>query len=342
MIPCAFALLNVRRISLLLWYTTFITYLLFIGLRYRVGPDWWQYSYIHTSLAYYNFWDIMFRPEPLSYFLFWLSETLGFHVYLSNIVAAAILMIGVLCFARRTASPWLALVAATPYFIVVVSMSGIRQSMAAGIMLFLLSRWERYSFLKRGLYILVAAMFHTSALANNILLVTKLNIPLRYKLFIGTLVLLMTFYLGSEVPLYADNVLQYRHRYLEGNYSVESIGSLYHIAMIAFPALLGFIYKKRIADNVYNPTLLDFGLYASLAVFIINLFSSTVASRLTIYMYFVPMIVYPALVASAGPRTKLLAMFAVIMFHFLILASWFTLGNVAFAYIPYQNILFND
>ena len=112
--------------------------------------------------------------------------------------------------------------------------------------------------------------------------------------------------------------------------------------MIAFPAMLGFIYKKRIMDSIYNPGLLDFGLYASLAVFMINLFSSTVASRLTIYLYFVPMIVYPALVVSTARGTKLLAMFGVIMFHFLLLGSWFMLGNVAFAYLPYQNILFND
>lgn len=342
MIPSLFALLNVRRMSLLLWYFTFVIYVLFIGLRYKVGPDWEQYSYIHTSLAYLGFWDVFFHTEPLAYSLFWLSEALGAHMYLSNMVAAIILMIGVLSFARRTASPWLALVAATPYFIVVVSMSGIRQSMAAGIVLFLLSRWERYSFVTRGLYILTAAMFHTSALANNILLVTKLNIAMRYKVLIGSLVLLVTFYLSSEVSLYADNVVQYRHRYLEGNYSVESIGSLYHIAMIAFPALLGFIYKKRIMEYVYSPALLDFGLYASLAVFMINLFSSTVASRLTIYLYFVPMLVYPALVISTGRRTKLLAMFAVIMFHFLLMGSWFALGNVAFAYLPYQNLLFND
>ena len=342
LIPSIFALLNVRRLSLLLWYTTFVIYVVFVGLRYKVGPDWVQYGFIHTSLAYYGFWDMFLRPEPLSYLLFWISEALGLHVYLSNFVAAVILMIGVLSFARRTASPWLALVAATPYFIVVVSMSGIRQSMAAGIVLFLLSRWERYSFIRRGIYILIAALFHTSALANNILLVAKLNITLRYKLVIGALVLLMTIYLSSEVSLYADSMVQYRQRYLQSSYVVESFGSLFHIAMIAIPALLGFIYKKRIAENIYSSSLLDLGLYASLGVLMINFFSTTVASRLTIYLYFVPMMVYPALVDAFGKRTRLAALFAIIAVHFLIMGVWFTLGNVAFAYIPYQNILFDD
>lgn len=342
LLPSIFALFNTRRLSLTLWYGTFVVFVLFIGLRLEVGPDWVQYGYIHNALASNSFSEIITQPEPLSYVLFWLSETSGAHVFLSNMVAALITIGGVFSFARRTVNPWLALVAATPYFIIVMGMSGVRQVMAAGIMLFLFARWERTSFIARGLYILIAALFHTSALVNNIFLIIKLNIALRYKLFLGMIVLLLTIYLSVEVSMYSENITLYQQRYLTGSFASESFGSLYHIAMIGIPAALGFFYRHRIVANIHNKSLLSFGLYASILVLIMNIFSSTVASRLTVYLYFVPMMIYPALVTTIGRRPRLGSMFAVIAAHWVILLGWLLLANVAFTYLPYKNLLFDD
>lgn len=340
LIPCALALFSGRKISMPAWIIVFFIYLIFIGLRYEVAPDWWQYSRIHTEIAYEDVTTILLRPEPLSHFIFWLSEVSGFHVYLTNIVAALLFLIGVFSFAMRTSHPWLALVAAAPYFILITGMSGVRQIMAAGIALFLLSRWERYNLPTRGGLILFAAMFHTSALINNILLVTKLNIPMRYKIIIGSGVLMLTLYLSSEVMVYSGSVVQYKERYIEESQFVRSFGSLFHIAMIAIPAFLGFIYRKRLSENIHSPALLRFGLYASLGLLFINFYSTTVASRLTIYMYFIPMMVYPALVDAFGRRSRLLMLAGIVCFHIVILVTWFSFGNVSFAYIPYKNVLF--
>jgi len=342
LLPSVFALFNTRRLSLAGWYFTFAVYVAFVGLRFEVGPDWMQYGLIHTSLADYDFWQVAAQAEPLSYLLFWTSQNLGFDVYLSNIIASLIVMTGVFCFARRTANPWVSLIVATPYFIIVMGMSGVRQAMAAGILLFIFSRWERHRIYIRVLYILAAAMFHTSALVNNIFLVLKLRLALHYKLALGVVVLLFTFYLSSAVPIYSENIVRYQQRYLEGSFIEKSFGSIYHIAMIAVPAALGFMFRKRIVKNVHSVTLLRFGLYAALSIVLINFFSSTVASRLTVYLYFVPMMVYPALTTIYGKRSEMGVTVAIVAFHFFILFTWFTLGNHAFAYIPYKNLLFND
>lgn len=341
LIPSLLALLNTGRLSLGLWYLVFAFFVCFVGLRFNVGPDWVQYNYIHATLANQDFWDIALQAEPLSYSLFWLSENLGFDVYLSNVVAAIIMLTGVFAFARRTVNPWLAVVTATPYFIVVMGMSGVRQTMAAGIILLLFSRWERYTLIRRGIYILIAAMFHTSALVNNIFLVIKLNIPLRYKAALGLLIAAATLYLSFGVSVYSENMVKYQERYLASPFVEESFGSLYHIGMIAIPAVLGFIFRRRIYQSIHNVSLLNFGLYASAGVFLINFFSSTVASRLTVYLYFVPMMVYPAL-TSSGKQNANMSMFIVILFHIMILYVWFTFGNHAFAYMPYQNLLIDD
>ena len=142
--------------------------------------------------------------------------------------------------------------------------------------------------------------------------------------------------------MYANNVAKYQQRYLGDAFIDESFGSLYHIAMIIIPAVLGFFFKKRIIKYINSTSLLDFGLYASLSVLVLNFFSSTVASRLTVYLYFVPMMVYPALINAFSARTRLATTFVIILFHFLILVSWFMLGNHSSAYLPYKNILFDD
>jgi len=342
LVPCIFALFSGRKVSMPLWISTFLLYVTFVGLRFEVGPDWFQYLFIHKFISNENVSDIILRPEPLSYLLFWISENSGLHMYLTNMVGAFMMILGVFTFARRTSNPWIAIVAATPYFILITGMSGVRQAMAAGIVLFLLSRWEHFSLPRRGIYILIAALFHTSALVNNTLLIAKLNIPLRYKVFIGSAILLLTFYLSSEVAMYADSVTLYKQRYLNESEFVRSFGSLYHIAMIAIPTALGLFYKKRITPYIHSPALLNFSLYASLSVLAINFISTTVASRITIYLYFIPMMIYPALVETFGRRSRQMIAFAIVAFHILILVTWLSLGNVSASYIPYNNVLFDD
>lgn len=343
-IPSVFALFNTNRLSLPLWYLTTLIYILFVGFRVEVGADWRQYSEIHRMLGYTGLVDVFSQAEPLSHSLFWLSEASGAHMYLTNIVAATIMMVGITSFARRTVNPWLALVSATPYYIIVMGMSGIRQAIAGSAILFLFSRWERYSLVKRSAYIFVAAMFHTSALINNIFLVTKLKVALRYKLMLGAVIFAITMYLAFEVPTYSENFERYQDRYLGGDRFTETIsaGSLYHIAMIAIPALIGYVYRRRIRGLVHNESLLKFGVQAALVVFAMNFFSSTAASRLTVYLYFIPMMVYPALATPNGKPGQLGNIFMVIALHVVILVSWFQLANVSFTYMPYRNLLFDD
>ncbi len=342
LLPTVCAFMNTRRLSLTLWYSTFVVYLLFIGLRYDVGADWEPYVYIHSIITQNTLWDVLARSEPLSYGIIWLSATLGYDVYLTNFIAAFITLAGVFAFARCTVNPWLALITTTPYFLFVMGMSGIRQTMAAGVVLFLFSRWDRYSLIRRGGLILIAAMFHTSALINNLFLILKMNIPLRFKVVLGIAIFMLTVYLGMEVAVYADNIDRYQDRYFGQSVMERSFSSLYHIAMIAIPALLALLFRRRIRPYIHNSSLLQFGILAALVVAAMSFMNPTVASRLSNYLYFLPMMIYPALVIGAGRHNHQMAMVTVVAFHFALLAVWFNFANHAFSYLPYRSILFDN
>jgi hypothetical protein len=339
LIPSLFALLGGRRILIANWFGMFLAYLAFTGLRHEVGPDWWQYKQLHYFTGKADFWEVALNAEPFSYLLFWFSDQSGMGVYFSNLVAAFILLFGVYAFARKTVNPWLAILAASPYLIIVVGMSGIRQGMAAGIVLIILSKWKDCGFIKRLSYIFVAALFHTSALVNSIFLITQLRLHFLYRAFLGIAVFSVTTFFGTSLSIFADNVIKYEQRYIDDPQGAASLGSLFHITMIVIPAALGFIFRKRIATYVNSPSLLIFGLYAAIAVVGVNFFSSTAASRLTIYLYFIPMMVYPAFTHAFGLANRQVMTAAIVILHLLILIAWFLFANNADAYIPYQNLL---
>ena len=339
LLPSFFALLNPKRISLPAWVSVFLIYVFFVGLRYQVGPDWGQYIQLHELSADLDFNEITTLSEPLSYTLFWMSKKIGAHVYLTNIVAAIIMLTGVYKFAKCTVNPWIAVLAATPYFIIVVGMSGIRQAMAAGVILILLAKWKKISSLKHGGYIILASLFHTSALVNSLFLITRLRVKMFYKLFFGASILAITIYLGSFLSVFSANFNRYEQSYIAQE-GVASLGSLFHIAMIAIPAALGIVFRRRLAPYILRPQLLTFGIYATIAVIAINFFSSTAASRLTIYLYFIPMIVYPAFSYILGRRNLIIATTAIALLHLVLLISWLQLANNAAAYLPYQNAIF--
>lgn len=340
MIPAMFSLRYNQQMKWFAWYATFVIFVVFVGLRHEVGPDWLQYDSWLIMIGRDTFSALFAQPESLSKLLFWIAYQLDTGIHFVNFFAAIIMLIGVFSFALRTTNPWLAVLAATPYFILVVAMSGIRQAAAMGVILYLLSQWERYSMLKRAAYVVVASLFHTSAIISSILIVTQLQTRFSYKVFFSAFIGVITLLVGSEVALFSTNIDMYRQRYIESGFRVESLGAYYHIAFIAIPAILSMIFRKQLINLVQQKNLLVLGTAAMPILIALTFYSSTAASRLTIYLYFVPMMVFPALTLIYQGRLKKQITLAVVLYHFALLFVWFTFSNHRDAYIPYKNLLF--
>lgn len=345
-IPSWLAIIYRRRVNRLSFYFVFLLFILFVGLRYRIGPDWWQYIARHIALRNTDWETLITEREPLSNLLFWISANSGQEVLVSNVVAALLLLIGVFSFARRTPNPWLAIVAATPYLIIAFGMSGIRQAMGVGIVLYVLSRWDKLGLLLQSTGILIAALFHTSALFGGLLVLYQLKWRFSVKVGLSAILAAAAFQFTKSadapqtVATYQEGLSLYQKRYLENPDAVISAGSIMHIGLILFPAFLGWLYRRRIKAYVTNYELLLLGVFGAVGLLGMNFLSTTAASRLTLYFYFVPMMVYPALTHAFGRRNRQSMTFLVVLLHFTILAVWFLYGNNSFAHLPYRNILF--
>lgn len=338
-VPSLFALFYRKNFDIKTAIIIFLIFVLFVGLRYQVGPDWFGYEYIHKSLDGKNLSTVFLRSEPLSYLLFWMSQNFGSEMLLSNVVSVFLLMLGVFSFSYRTINPNLAILAATPYLIIVFGMSGIRQAMGVGVVLYVLSCWNKSSIILRSVGIVIASLFHTSALFCGLFVIYTLKINIWIKIFSASMFGFIVFYLIKDDSIYSGSFQKYDRLYLEGAGAV-STGAIFHIGLIVVPALLGYIFKSKIKNLIPNNNLLMIGIVGAIGLLALSTISATVASRLTLYFYFVPMMVYPALTLAFGKKNRNFIMTIIIVAHFSILIVWMLLSNHSIYYLPYRNLLF--
>ena len=341
-IPAALAFLHERKRAQLLTIPVFLVFVAFAGLRYHVGMDWNNYDAIHWSMLYLSFPEAAERSEPLSFALFWISSHSGWHMTLTNLVCAAILVGGVFSCANRTPNRWLGVLAATPYAIIAFGMSAVRQSLAIGVILFVFAHWQNWTTKYRLMGIAIASLFHTSALFAAILAIFEMRLQLLPKLLAGAAIGGGLIYSLQVSDVYSSSVDAYVDNYLGSSESIVSPGALLHMSLIQIPAIVYLLTQKRLARHVANPRLLWLGSWLSVGLIAVYFVSTTAASRLVLYLYFVPIAVYPALAESVGRANRLATNFAFSVLHMLILAAWLTLANNSYAHIPYRNVLLED
>lgn len=145
-----------------LWLAVAAIFTVLIGLRYEIGADWWPYVEHYERATGNSFRDGLETSDPGYAALNWLSAQVSGDIYLVNLACGALLMAGVITFARRQPLPWLALLVAVPYMIIVVGMGYTRQSAAMGFVLLALVALTDGRLLRFAVLIACGALFHKS------------------------------------------------------------------------------------------------------------------------------------------------------------------------------------
>ena len=319
------------------WGLAFILITVFVGLRHKIGMDWNNYLRMTDVIGSGTLFEGFGRAEPAFVILTWLSAKAGLGVYGVNLVVAVIFASGLFRFCAKTENPWLGLLVAFPMLVMVVACSASRQAAAIGILMWAVAGWRDYGVMRRAMLILLASMFHYSAIFLLCFAALELNVPLRTKVMVflatvaGTVWLMVAtgggdYYITTYVTEQSD--LAY------------SPGALQHVLLNAIPAafvLLGRRFRERLLPSALLVNLALFALLLVPVAFV----SSLAAGRLTLYLFPVSIFVFAALpgVASAPVsraiiRTVLASIFVVICW------VWLTFSNSGYAYVPYGNALF--
>lgn len=305
-----------------------------IGLRYDVGGDWLNYIPQLYEARYLSFPEIFSQRDPGYVLLNWLSvETFG-EIWAVNLPCGLFFSIGLVTFARNQPRPWLAILAAVPYLVIVVAMGYSRQGVAIGlVMLGLVALTRDQSTVKFVIWTALAATFHKTAL---ILVPIAALSSDRGRLWTvawvgGATVLLYWLFLQDNV----DNLVT---NYIEAGY--QSQGATIRVAMNALPAALFLRWRRRF--HLAPTELRLWTIMALLALgFVVLLFvspSSTAVDRMALYLIPVQLFVlsrlpeaFPAKSDGINPTTL-----AVVAYSASVQFVWLNFAANAFAWVPYQ------
>lgn len=313
------------------WHVYFVFVVLIVGLRYQVGGDWFTYLEGFNITKELDWGDLFDARKEAGYTLVsWASRALGLDIYGVNLACAAIFAYGLIKLANDQPYPWLAIAAATPYLIIVVSMGYTRQAVAIGLLMYGV-KYLKYNKIARYLLIVgLASLFHKTALIFLTFALFRPQSGLKTKI-LGGAVLLVSLY-GTIIVEQAEFLMKV---YVEQ--TMESAGGQIRVMMNLPAALLLFAFWKK-WGRMYGDRWL-WSLIALLAVLSLFMVSkaSTAVDRMALYFIPLQIVVYARLpTLMKGMISQRLVISSLLAYFFVIQFVWLVFGTHAPYWVPYQ------
>ena len=321
---------RVGKPPVFIWVAVGLIFSVVLGFRHEVGADWFNYVEMFEATRWLSFEEAYSIGDPGYFVLNWLIGQYGGDIYWTNFVCAAVLTCGTIVFCRRQPNPWLALLAAVPYMLIVVGMGYTRQSVALGFALLGFaalgdSRTRAFVF-----WVALAALFHKSAV---LLFPIAALAASRNRVLTGVLVLAataMAYYLllqDSSEALWANYVDQ----------DLQSEGGAIRVAMNAIPAAALILFSKRLAPELHERRLwLWIAVFALVCVPLVAL-ASTAVDRVALYLIPLQLFVFsrlPRLAHSTATRTPLVL--AIVLYYAAVQFVWLNYATHAGYWAPYH------
>lgn len=328
--------LGQQRPRLLLVTTLALT--LAIGLRLEVGGDWFVYLRIFNYTSNTNLWSALSAKtsDPAYGFLNWVAGQLGAGIWFVNLVCATIFMLGLRALCRQQTNPALAMLIAVPYMCIVIAMGYTRQSVALGLTMWALARFQERKFLRFAILMVVAPTFHKSAV-----IVFSLFAFASAKNKIMTLGAVTLLAVGVYSLFLQSSVDTLVTNYIKTGYS--SGGAGIRIGMNLLPAVLLFALRNRLPFREGERRIwlvFAIGVLVSSVFFVLSP-SSTAVDRAALYLFPLQIAILsrlPDIPNRSGTRSMVLVN-VVILYSLAIMTTWLLYGNATFTWLPYRNYL---
>lgn len=312
--------------------------IIFTGLRHHVGGDWNNYiRMFYTILPHLSYPLALEHDDPGFWLLFYATYDIGWGFYGMNFIGAIIFVTGLFKLLNKEPNPWMGLLVAFPYLIIVVSMGYTRQAIALGFIMWGIVYLKNDKFYRFILAVFIAATFHKTAV---IMIGIGIFNKGKGKFFKALAALIIG--LGMWSAFLAEAQAELIHQYAtSGNF--QSGGAMLRVVMNVIPAFLLIVLRKRwkIYFNDYNFWfMIALGSIASL--FLVS-FASTAVDRMALYFIPLQVIVFSRLAILLQHRmSSTFIKFSIITYYFIVLNIWLWMGIFSMWWLPYQNIIFVD
>lgn len=313
-----------------MWWLTGGAFTLAIGLRHQVGADWFSYIAYLDRAAAMTLLEALTQGDPGYYLLNWLAVNLGGNIYWVNLVCGAIIMSGVISFARRQPLSWLALLVAVPYLIVVVGMGYSRQAVALGFVLLGLVAMSDGRMRWFVAWVLIGAAFHKSA----VLMLPVAGLAASHNRLLSLAWAGAASLIGGYLFLF-DSIDQLWTNYVEADY--QSQGGLIRVLMNAVPAGLYLVLHKYLKVGEDEQRLWWWLSILAIACIPLVIISSTATDRVALYLIPLQIYVFARLhLITRDVRLRNCIVAGVVAYYTAVLGVWLFFAAFAFAWLPYQ------
>lgn len=316
------------------WILAGLAFIVIIGTRKYVGADWGSYGiqfYANGTQSLLEAWqdtDVAYATVS------WLVYRSGLEIYGLNLVCAAILVSGVMVFAARQADPWLALMVAVPYTLVVIGMGYTRQSAALGLEMFAILALSDRKLGRFALFAIAAVLFHKSAI---VLLPLAMLVNSGRPVLTGV-VLVATAAVGSWLAAYSADIESLRSTYVDQRLSSE--GTLVRLQVATVAAVGFFIIASRVSLPPVTRRIMFALSLATIGLLSVSWTSSTAIDRIALYVFPVQMVFWGNVSRSIQPhQLAIIPRMAAIAMSGLVLFVWLSSALNAYYWKPYYSFL---
>lgn len=309
-----------------------------IGLRLKVGGDWYAYDQIFHRLQLLNLGTAFNSIDPAYALMNWGAANAGLEMWSVNLLCACIFTYGFLMFCWDQPNPTLAVLIGIPYLVIVVAMGYTRQGAALGLVMAALTNYSRGSIVRMAFNLAVAVMFHKAAI-----IVIPLIALASSRQRLLTIVLLgviagVTYYLFVSASM--DRLVT---NYITARYN--SSGAGIRIAMNLVPASIYLLFWRRFPldrDQRRLWMIFSAGSFAALLL-LFTTPSSTAVDRVSLYLIPLQLFVLSRvpLVFSKGVNASVALKSAVILYSAAVQFVWLNYADNARAWVPYRSYLFS-
>jgi hypothetical protein len=310
-----------------------------IGLRYRVGGDWATYQEIFANTSRLPLLDAIApgRIEPGYSFVNWLGAQFGAGVWFVNLVCGALFTAGLLRICKEQPNPWLALVVATPFLVIVVGMGFTRQAAAIGaLMLGIADLVERRSFIRFIALVALGALFHRTVLV----FVPVLLFAGAQNRFLAALLAIATAILGYLLVLHGG-ASPYEAGYINTKY--DAAGAQVRVLMNVVAAVTLLLARNRFyasrEEKLVWKSFAVLALISGAALPFVH--SSVIVDRMAMYLIPLQLFVFSRVPIALAPEHKWSngLRFAVVLYSAAVLFVWLNYAVNAGSWIPYQSYI---
>ena len=327
----------------------FCVSIIFVGLRYEVGGDWYTYivkledevfdsllktlKYDPTNLA-------RFSVEPGWSLITWISKRLGLGIVGVNFFSSLIFFTSLWVLLNQSRNFWLSVLISIPYLVIIVSMGYIRQSVALGFFMIAISfiikndRHKTFYFL---FFVILGASFHRSLFIMLPLIFFINNKIISFKnVFLGILIILFILLYFKDIfigSLYTNYIKQ---KMITG---MQSEGALTRIVMSSVPSLIYIVFYKDLPKEDRHIILLIMSFLILACLFFIKV-GSTAIDRFSLYLLPIQFLIWPIIIRKIDEdKLKLLLNFSIICVYFFSIIVWMNFAKTKRGWLPYKSIL---